>query len=207
MSRYASSSDFIYNCPINSKGEHIYAPIDGFTIGKHEDFTEISFEQFQQYVLNQKEMKEIIGYKLKKNCKYYEGAAAKICGYKSEKLNTLYDDAVNFLKNSQNKLDIEKAGVLDLWFDPVYAQKEKMVSVGGKFNVTIKNNRIWHDSDNITDFVKTLNSELQTCYVFDSYAVYISDMIFCRTGCQNVETKLSDWRKVWEEYINNLNCG
>lgn len=66
---YTSEKGFLYNHIINDRKAHEYSPIDGFTIGKHEDFTELTFDQFKKYVLkeNTQEMnKEIEGFRLLK---------------------------------------------------------------------------------------------------------------------------------------------
>jgi hypothetical protein len=86
-------------------------------------YTEITFEQFKKYVmeLTNIKIKEIIGYKLTKP--EYESAAAKICGY-SSKLYTLVNKKGNFLPNSSDYLKIKEAGVLDIWFEPIYKEEE-----------------------------------------------------------------------------------
>jgi len=69
--------------------------------------------------------KEIIGYKLIKP--EYENTAAKICGYPS-KLDIILFGNGNFLPNSQDYLKIKEAGVLELWFTPIYKEKELKVN-------------------------------------------------------------------------------
>lgn len=165
-------------------------------------FPEEKQEEFKKYVLKENNMnKEIIGYKLIKP--EYEEAAVKIgkienCGWNTDlefKKGLPYDcKAVDFLK---------KAGVLDLWFKPVYKSTEKTVSVGGKFDVVIKDGKIWHKSDDITQFVELLiknNNIVNTSASYGKFSATISDIIFSKTGCQNVETKLSDWKQVYETY-------
>jgi len=81
---------------------------------------EITFEQFQQYVLKTKKeenMEQIIGYKLVKP--EYELATIKLLGWN---LTT------KLLINISEKGDIQRlkeAGVLDLWFEKVYAPEFK----------------------------------------------------------------------------------
>ena len=89
-------------------------------------YAEITFDQFKKYVLKQDTMeKEIIGYKLKDDCEKYREAAERIVPvnleYFNGKINYLvyptrvgYNCSVSVLK---------EAGVLDLWFDPVYKDK------------------------------------------------------------------------------------
>jgi len=70
--------------------------------------------------------KKIIGYKLKDDCKQYEEAAASICytGINSGKLSN--NSFGNFTPNSEGAKLIQKAGVIDLWFEPVYEEKFKV---------------------------------------------------------------------------------
>lgn len=81
--------------------------------------------------------------------------------------------------------------------------KEKIVSVGGKFDVKITKEGIFHGSDGITGFVRDMLSEM-TCLDFANFNADIKEITFSRTGCQHVETTLSDWRKVWGEYKAQL---
>ena len=84
---------------------------------------EITFEQFKKYVLKTKEMeeKEIIGYKLKEDCKQYEEASKKIAGY----TNGGFIEFKYFLKQVDSGFisSLKKAGVLDLWFEPVFKER------------------------------------------------------------------------------------
>jgi len=79
-------------------------------------YTEITFEQFKEHVLKQKLMgKEIIGYKLIKP--EYSTAALKIMDVRwgEPKYTVLVKSLIKKLKD---------AGVLDLWFEPIYKEKE-----------------------------------------------------------------------------------
>lgn len=83
--------------------------------------------------------------------------------------------------------------------EEIEAVKSQIISVSGQFDVKVTANGIWHNTDNITKFVEgILNLGIGgSC---GNYGYNVSDVIFSKTGCQNKETKLSDWRKVWEEY-------
>jgi len=90
------------------------------SIVKDEYYTEITFEQFKKYVLKQNNMeKKIIGYKLIKP--EYESAAHAIMGNTGfsgdGKTDIKLQDTINLFKN---------AGVLDLWFKPVYEEEFKV---------------------------------------------------------------------------------
>jgi hypothetical protein len=80
------------------------------------NYKEITFEQFKKYVLKTEEKmesKKIIGYKLVKP--EYKKAADKIISVFDEfKINSIAYD------------EFKKAGVLDIWFEPVYEPEFKV---------------------------------------------------------------------------------
>jgi hypothetical protein len=84
---------------------------------------ELTLEQWDKIINKTMEEndKEIIGWKLKEDCKQYEQAAFCICtGYAND--NGIHG-------NVESSYDIEKlkdAGVLELWFKPVYKQEFKV---------------------------------------------------------------------------------
>lgn len=93
-----------------------------------EDFTEIRFEQFEKCVLNKnKEMeKEIIGYKLKKDCEIYDKSASLIVGTSSlVKGSLISEKGYHFHVSNPFKSKAEQAGILELWFEAVYEEKPK----------------------------------------------------------------------------------
>jgi len=78
----------------------------------------LTFKEFKEKYLNMEE-KKIIGYKLTKP--EYEKAANQITG--TENL-ILHSKNYNFQIDSLAYDRVVKAGVLDLWFEPVYEQEE-----------------------------------------------------------------------------------
>lgn len=86
------------------------------------DYTEITFEQFKTHVLKQTEMKKVIGYKLKADCKQFEKAALAIATITDFGTDFGYD----FSDNSIVADLLKKADVLDLWFEPVYEEEFKV---------------------------------------------------------------------------------
>lgn len=91
-----------------------------------EGYTEITFEQFKKYILKENIMKkEIIGYKFKPNCERFKKAAFEIVqpsdieDFEAFKEKGQY---VNMIANCPTKTKLEKAGILDLWFEPVYEE-------------------------------------------------------------------------------------
>lgn len=95
------------------------------------DYTEITFEQFEKYVLKQKEEvmeKQITGYKLKKDCQQYLDAAEAIAANGLGVDFKIGDNLEYYLQKPEwgtYKKRLEEAGVLDLWFEPVYEEVYK----------------------------------------------------------------------------------
>ena len=92
----------------------------------------ISYEEWKQ-IINKKEMeKEIIGYKLKPDCEKYRRIAQDIV-YKHNGGYSIYlNEGTEYMsvtpicgRTTHNIL--EEAGVLDLWFTPVYKEDEYKV--------------------------------------------------------------------------------
>lgn len=79
--------------------------------------------------------------------------------------------------------------------------KEKVISVGGKFDVTIRDGRVFHKSDDITQFVRSMIDYYvnKKDRFGGTYIAAVKDVTFSKTGCQEVETTLSDWKKVYDE--------
>lgn len=104
-------------------------------------YIELTFEQFKKYVLKSKEskdMKKIIGYKLKEDFKQYEEAASIIAAISKESFYSWIPKVgYNFGNGSELYSRFEKAGVLDLWFEPVYRETSKELYFG-KVKFTIK---------------------------------------------------------------------
>ena len=86
-------------------------------------YTQITLEQFKKHFLKEKTMKkEIIGYKLIKP--EYEGALKNIQPQWNKKIHE--EKGYNVAINSGVYYDFKKAGVLDLWFEPVYEEEFKV---------------------------------------------------------------------------------
>ena len=82
--------------------------------------------------------KKIIGYKLKEDFKQYEEAAIIIATMSKESFYSWIPKVgYNFGNGSELYFRFKKAGVLDLWFEPVYAENCKELYFG-KVKFTIK---------------------------------------------------------------------
>lgn len=158
---------------------------------------EITFEQFKKYVLKQetKMEKKIIGYKAPYavNTKVNKGS--------------IY---IPFVDNIYVVKDKRAAGpeytlskyIVETW-EPVYEEEIKIVRMGGEngFNLTITNDKVFHNNEDITSFVVNIinnTAKLNVNYNLSSKHYFVvKDMIFSRTGCEKVETKLSEWIDVY----------
>ena len=91
--------------------------------------TEITLKQFKKHVLGMND-KKIIGYKLKDDAYKYEEAAAKILNDNKLSL-TWVNDRFIFGRYSAAEKEFRKAGVLDLWFEPVYEEEKQLPDIVG----------------------------------------------------------------------------
>lgn len=91
-----------------------------------ENYIELTFEQFEKYVLKSKDMEKVIGYKFKKEYESYLKAYCAIVGIIPESASIVdYKETGYVFQSKSIAYDrIKKAGVLDLWFEPVYESKE-----------------------------------------------------------------------------------
>lgn len=79
---------------------------------------------------------------------------------------------------------------------------EQVISMNGKFNLTIRNKKVYHKSEDITNFVLDIGQDYgdRKCFIniYRGYDFHIKDVILSKTGCESQETYLSDWLKVYE---------
>ena len=109
-----------YLCVENNYQNYWFYPVDDIP----KDYIELTFEQFKQYVLKTKDMeKKIIGYKLKEDCKQYRVAACRIADISDDGLTIdVTRKGCSFLANTRTETYLKEAGVLDLWFEPVFEE-------------------------------------------------------------------------------------
>ncbi len=81
--------------------------------------------------------------------------------------------------------------------EEIESVKTKVINIG--FDVTIKNKRAFVGSDDITDFVVGLVEHYNHTINYGGFGYQLNDITFSRTGCKSVETKLSDWKKIYDE--------
>ncbi len=136
-----------------------------FGYGKHPEATEITFEQFKKHIYNknQKEMeKEITGYKFKPGYDKYIDAYSSIADSNG------IINKVQFIVGSLAHKRLIEAGVLDLWFEPVY--KDEGIVIRG-YNVEFKDNHIQVCAQRISNTTVKEVYKLQENYgfSFDEY--------------------------------------
>lgn len=142
--------------------------------------------------------KKLIGYKLIKP--EYEKAALLLINETSFR-DFNYGGRVD-TQQPTNIAIYKNAGVLDLWFEPVYEEEIKTVRMGGSegFDLTVKNNKVFHKSEDITQYIKDIYNSFsaKSRRVIAGYDFHAKDVILCKTGCENKETKLSEWLALYD---------
>lgn len=121
---YIHSVDYGINGWTGKFGESCYYAGDN----KHPDHTLITFKQFQEHILKQtntmkEENKKIIGYRLIKP--EYETAVLKLVNYNYHKLDTA-ERGYDLYSEGYLVEKVKKAGVLELWFEPVFENTIKL---------------------------------------------------------------------------------
>lgn len=150
--------------------------------------------------------KKIIGYKLIKP--EYKKAAEIITNIDNWKV---FENNLCVLWCRETEKKLKNAGVLDLWFESVYFEKpeEETISMGS-FSLKVTKKGIFHNNtENIIDYVEKLNiwwknvlNEGNLKFGNKNYDCLIpsSNITIEKSGCEKVQTKLSDWIKVWDKY-------
>jgi hypothetical protein len=162
------------------------------------EYTEITFEQFQKYVLNNTKMEnkeEIVGWKIDK--KDYLHAANCISTLENIKEDTILTESE--WPRSLKKL--REAGVLDLWFKEVYTTKEKVLTLSNGKQVKIRKGEILAILDSIGSKIE-LNSLTALLRPFFSqlknWPVELTDAKY-KIGCWENVT-LADIKLIIKEY-------
>lgn len=135
--------------------------------------------------------KKIIGYKAKTE---EFGKYAATIANTSFALTRPYD----FTPESQTCKKLKDCAVLDVWFDPVYEEEETAIRMGilRTFVLKVKNGKVFHNTDDITEYVKEIQRTYGTFLQprnIGAYTFEPSDMIIKKTGCENIPTNLSEW--------------
>lgn len=115
---------------------------------KLDEYTKLTFEQFEKYILKKENMrmKKLIGYKIIKP--QYIKASEIITNFPGlfdeRKESSLPAQGIHFTAGSACAMSLRAAGVLDLWFEPVYEEEIVVLSLGSpeKTNIKISKGKI-----------------------------------------------------------------
>lgn len=156
--------------------------------------------------------------------KQYNKMEKKIIGYKLIKeeykvaVNSILDSIGNVLNYNNITVDpsthnlLKQAGVLELWFTPIFQEEEIIVSMNGQFDLKINQDGIWHKSENIVEYVQLVNQDIikviedlpKKLCGYD-ILLEVGEILTFKTGCEEKQTKLSNWKIVWEQYQKLIN--
>jgi hypothetical protein len=104
-------------------------------------YKEITFEQFENYVLKNKTMgnKRIIGYRLIKP--EYESAVTSLTGLSNFPTFQYYGEFEAYQRYDLVRDKLKDAGVLDLWFEPVFGEDKPDIKIKG-YKAEISDNQV-----------------------------------------------------------------
>lgn len=150
---------------------------------KEENYTEITFEQFKQITMQEK---EIIGYKTKEGVNI--GAARRAL---DTAILPLMQEKINFKTGSILHDRAKQLGILDLLFEPVYGVDKKTIHIGTpKIPVEIEGDKITVDKFSVTTTKADLERYIDrfkvklapATNVFGDYEIRIVNPVF-HIGC------------------------
>jgi len=153
--------------------------------------------------------KKIIGYKLIKP--EFEEAAVAICkGYGARDIFDfkLVEKDCSFREMSNTKDWLEKAGVLNIWFEPVYEEEKKIIKMHssnkGEFEIEIFNGKAFYRPDNkelTKEFIEEILDWYDDSNTYNSFATHLMYSLKVEeltVGCMK-GTRKEDWLKVLKE--------
>jgi len=159
-------------------------------------YTEITFEEFNIYILKEEPMKKkIIGYRLAKP--EYKKAASIIA------VDCLCDFSKTFLIDTKPVEFWKKSKVLDLWFEPVYEEVEVTLPFG-KDLVVIHKDSVNIDGVNVDFYyISKLLDKLSSLPKIAGYEPHLHTDSILQVGCKSgtlaeiaaIYNKMKDLRK------------
>lgn len=164
-------------------------------------YTLLSNEQFNSQILNNTKMSSISGSSISSWA--VPAVAKEVVGYKLEKTgykiaaNAIAPgldwsgDTVTILGSPNSIRSLQAAGVLNLWFSPIYKEEKKVITIGSPaFDVEIEGENIkaskWKTNTTKTElrrFIASHQSVMPTTSVFGTNNVTMKSAIF-HIGCQ-----------------------
>lgn len=139
---------------------------------------------------NMTQEKKIIGY-IPKN-EEFDKAICGVCNMTSK--------CGRFMPISDVYNSLIKLGVLELWCEPIYEETEKEITVSGAISLKIKDKRVFHKNEDITDYVIEIAQiwkNLKDNSKIAGYDFIVGDVMLVKTGCETKKTFLSDWYSVY----------
>ena len=149
--------------------------------------------------------KEIIGYKLIKP--EYANAAIEITGFCGDQESFIkYMRKEANVKNGSFVKNLKEAGVLDLWFEPVYQQEKQIIQMyssnKGMFEIEVVDGKAYYRPENkelpkewIRDIINSYDDILiQQRNGVNPYNVEIAGL---HIGCMK-DTRKEDWENVYK---------
>jgi hypothetical protein len=100
-------------------------------------------------------------------------------------------------------IEAESYKILDIWFEPVFKDAPEIIYMAnGGFQLTIEDGKVFHRDEDISKFVKELVEYFQLPE-FGKHTCNIKNLTFSNTGCENIETNLEEWKKIYSK-INRV---
>lgn len=170
----------------------------------YSNYPVLTFTEFEQKILkpsqlnqNQEKMKKkIIGRKVPDDFKYW--------GLKKDQqllIPVQFGDSKQTYIVNDSAIPIE---LFDSW-EPVYeieieSKVFRLGTVCYGFDVIVQNGKCFHNTDDITSFVIELVEIYEkTPQKIGEYDCILGKITFTKTGCENIETTLTEWKEVYAE--------
>lgn len=165
----------------------------------NKNYKEITNEQFLKYIINQPKMeKQIIGYRLKKECEQFREAAQLLSKFDLSLTESYIQPPFSPNNTGANGTkmynNLKEAKVLDLWFEPVFFKEDtKEYTLESGYIVTIhKNGAITSKNANFTiqELKKTFPISTGQKFEPQPFAGYKIEIVYSsfifKIGCQKV---------------------
>jgi len=160
----------------------------------------------KEEILNHFNMKKIIGYKLKEDCKQFGLAAKSITGLGLDLDPITVRPPSAGCDGTLCYRKLKEAGVLDLWFEPIYEEQKKTLNIrcnDGGFDIEVSKDGIFYAPDNAFLDVTQLRELCKSTEVRTKKGNASSQYSFKAThldsGCKK-GVPVEDWIKVLNAY-------
>lgn len=187
----------------NGKNGHFYFIGKGETLVEYSNFFQINptsksytLEELQYFDYLSNQNKEIITYELLPEYEKFLPTLDKISSHFSNQVPPYKTGGTT----SMYSLNFKEAGLLNIWFKPIYGETQKEFIMSDDFILKVKNKKVYHGSEEITDFVIEMGEWFNSIpEKFSVYKFKIADLIFSKTGCQNELTSIKQWMEIYNE--------